>query len=149
MNTTTLSPFNVRTFTWITLLVSLWIHASETFRYFLFIMPEMQQFLAPLENVAPMNLSIFAIWGVWDTLLSGLVVFLYWIYAQHFGESLRSAIYSGLISWLFFFVLFWIGLWNMNLASIKALMIALPLSLLEMVVASVLARYLYSADWLR
>ncbi|MBX2818727.1 MAG: hypothetical protein KTR29_03570 [Rhodothermaceae bacterium] len=143
MNSLTATPFNTRTYILVTLIVSLWVHASETFRYFLFIIPEMQSFLAPLENVAPISLPIFVIWGVWDTLLTGMVVLMYWLYTRHFGSSIRSVATTGILSWLFFFVLFWIGMWNMNLASPKALGIALPLSLMEMVVASFLAHWLY------
>lgn len=132
-----------RSFVLVTLIVSLWVHASETFRYFVFVIPAMQGYFADFEGVAQMNISIFAIWGLWDTLLTGLVVFMYWLFAQQFGETMRSALASATISWLFFFVLFWAGLWNMGMSPARVLLIALPLSLLEMIVASVFARYLY------
>ena len=39
------------------LAVSIWINVSEIFRYFVFVMPM-------VPDVAPVNLSVFLIWGL-------------------------------------------------------------------------------------
>jgi hypothetical protein len=139
--------FSLKQFIIVAMIASLWVQASEVFRYFVFVMPEFKEFLSALPEVAPMNLSVFSIWGVWDTLLTFCNVFIFWLYAQKFGNNWRSAIAAGTISWLFFFVLFWVGMVNMALAPASLLLITLPLSWIEMVVTSVIASWLYAQNY--
>ncbi len=136
-------PFIVKDFILITLIVSLWVNASEVFRYFVLVRPEMHDHLSVVPNVADMNGGIFIIWGLWDTLLTALYVFLFWLCAQVFGNNLKSIVLSGFMSWCFFFVLFWVGLANMNLSSWSYLFVVLPLALLETLVAAYIASKLY------
>ncbi|REL27069.1 hypothetical protein DXX93_11170 [Thalassotalea euphylliae] len=135
--------FVTKDFIVITIIVSLWVNASEVFRYFIFVRPEMHEYLSVVPNVADMNWGIFAIWGLWDTLLTALYVFLFWLCSQAFGNNTKSVIISGIMSWCFFFVLFWVGMANMNLSSWSYLVIVLPLALIETLVASYIASKLY------
>jgi hypothetical protein len=80
---------------------------------------------------------------VWDTLLTAMIVFMFWLVAQAFGNSLRSVLIAGVTSWLFFFVLFWVGMCNMSLAPPRLALVALPLALLETIVASYIASRTY------
>jgi len=136
--------FIIKDFLLNTLLVSVWVNASEVFRYFVIVRPEMHKTLSAIPNVADMNLGIFLIWGAWDTLLTGLFVLLFWLSAQVLGNNTRTIMVSGFVSWCFFFVLFWVGLANMNLSSWGFLLIVLPLALLETMVAAFLTSWLYS-----
>lgn len=138
------TKFKFQQFLTVTLLTSIWVHISEVFRYFVFVIPRTQEFFNDQIGVAQMDLGIFTIWGLWDTLLTGLVVFLFWIYSQVFGNSVKSVLMSATISWAFFFVLFWVGAANMGISDWKILWITLPLSWLEMFLASLLASKLYS-----
>ena len=135
--------FYLKKFIIVTLVTSIWINISEVFRYFVFVMPEMRSSLSAVNDVAPMNLIVFSIWGAWDTLLTGLVVFIFWIYAQTYGNNIRSVVISGTISWGLLFVLFWVAMVNMGLAKWSILAITLPLSWLELIVASYIAAKLY------
>ena len=137
--------FIVKDFLITTLLVSIWVHVSEVFRYFVIVRPKMHETLSAIPNVADMNMGIFLIWGAWDTLLTALFVFLFWVCAQVFGNNHRSVTISGLVSWCFFFVLFWVGMANMNLSSWSFTIIVLPLALLETMVAAFIASKLYSS----
>lgn len=134
---------NSKSFILITLLVSIWVNASEVFRYFVIVMPEMRDSLAMVPDVAPMDIPVFLIWGAWDTLLTGMIVWMFWLVASVYGNNGRSVIIAGLASWSFFFVLFWVGMVNMNLAGWSLALIALPLALLETVVASFIASKLF------
>ena len=116
----------------------------DRFRYFVVVRPEMHENLSAIQNIADMNFVIFAIWGVWDTLLTGLFVFLFWLCSQAFGNNNRTILISGLVSWCFFFVLFWVGLANMNLSSWSFTLKVLPLALLETLVAAFIASKLFS-----
>lgn len=135
--------FLIKNFIVITIITSLWVNASEVFRYFVLVRPEMHEYLSVVPNVADMNWVIFAIWGLWDTLLTALYVFLFWLCAQTFGNNLKSVVISGFMSWCFFFVLFWVGMANMNLSSWRYLFIVLPLALIETLVAVFIASKLY------
>jgi hypothetical protein len=137
------SVFNIRQFLVVTLIVSLWVNASEVFRYFVIVMPETRAFLDMVPNIAPMNLRVFLIWGVWDMLLTASMVFIFWLVAQVFGNTLRSVLISGITSWVSFFVLFWVGMYNMSLAQPRLALIALLLALLETIVAAYIAARLY------
>lgn len=136
--TTDKKGMTVRSFIIISLLVSIWVNASEVFRYFIIVKPEMQATLSMVPNVAAMNLKIFSIWGVWDTILTICCVFMYYLYSEKYGRSTSSIIKAGTISWAFFFLLFWMGLPNMNLANWSFIVIPLALAWIEMVVASYL-----------
>ena len=135
--------FNLKVFAIITLITSIWIHASEVFRYFLLVMPRVKNYWNHLDTVADMSWTIFGIWGVWDTILCAMVVFFFWLYAQVFGNNIRSVGVSALLSWGFFFVLYWMGVANMGYSDWSILWITLPLSLLELVVACLIASKLY------
>lgn len=128
--------FPVKAFLLTCLIVSLWINASEIFRYFVFIMPLTRQTLGLLPGVAPMNLPVFLIWGAWDTILTVMVVWFCWLHLERFGARLGSVIASGTASWLMFFVLFWMAMFNMGLARASTPAIALPLAWFELVVAA-------------
>jgi hypothetical protein len=135
--------FNFRRFVIVVLLVSIWVNASEVFRYFIIVMPETRDFLSVVPGVAPMNLPVFAIWGVWDMVLTTSCVFMFWLVSQVFGNNYRSIVIAGTMSWVFFFVLFWVAIINMALAHPSLALKALPLAWLELVVASYLASVLY------
>ena len=116
----------------------LWINLSEVFRYFAFVMPMMREAFPTLPDVAPMNLSVFLIWGVWDTILVVAATLLPWMALQTFGASFVRAIVYGTGVWMTIFVILWVGLYNMNLATPNVLTVALPLAWLEMTVASLI-----------
>ncbi len=128
----------------ITLITSIWINASEVFRYFVLVMPRTKLFFQEKPGIAEMNWGIFAIWGFWDTLLTVVLVFVFWLYAKSFGNTNRSAMISGTLVWAAVFVIFWVATANMGLSSWDILWIVLPLSLLEMVVGALIASKLYA-----
>lgn len=135
--------FNIRHFIVITLITSIWINASEVFRYFILVVPRVKAYWNNLEFVADMSIGIFAIWGLWDTILTAMVVYIFWLYSRVYGNNIRSVITSSILSWMFFFVLYWVGAANMGYSDWKILWITLPLSLLELLVASFIASKLY------
>ncbi|WP_298418168.1 hypothetical protein [uncultured Kordia sp.] len=139
----TLEKFNFKHFITITLLTSIWIHISEIFRYFIFVVPSTQSFFDHKSGIADIDVSIFAIWGFWDTLLTAILVFFFWLYSRVFGYSNRSVLASGTILWLAIFVIFWIATANMGLAEWNMLWVTLPLSWLEMIVGTWIASKLY------
>jgi hypothetical protein len=136
----TQSKFPMRNFILTCFLVSIWVNISEVFRYFVFVMPMTRENFAIVSGIAPMNLPVFLVWGVWDTILVIMTVLMYWLYTERFGKSAQSVVISATLTWSLFFVLFWLGLWNMRLTQPTTAVIALPLAWIEMVIACFIAR---------
>ncbi len=139
----TIPSFNRKQFLIITLLTSIWINISEVFRYFVFVRPEIQAFFNYQTGIAAMDWGIFSIWGLWDTLLTAILVFIFWLYSKSFGNTSKSIFLSGTIVWAAIFVIFWVATANMGLSSWKILLITLPLSWFEMIVGAGIAAQLY------
>ncbi len=136
--------FVVKDFVIITLITSVWVHAYQVVRFFAYVRQELRDYLSAVPNVATMDdLGTLLIWGAWDTLLAALYVYLFWLCSQVFGNTRKSVVLSGSISWCFFFVLYWVGTANMNLIGWKSLLVILPLTLLEPIVASYIASRMY------
>nr|WP_299383406.1 hypothetical protein [Allomuricauda sp.] len=133
----------LKQFVIITLITSIWINISEVFRYFIFVMPTTKDFFDHKEGVAQMDWGIFAIWGLWDTLLTSLLVFIFWLYSKSFGLNIKSVLNAATIVWLSVFVIFWVATANMGLSNWGILLITLPLSWLEMVVGAWIAYLLF------
>lgn len=118
------------------LIVTLWINVSEICRYFVIVMPMTRETLAVVPDVAPMNVPVFMIWGVWDTLLTICLMWVYHLHEKAFGSSRKAILLAGTTLWATLFLLFWIAMLNMNLARLETALIALPLAWLEMIVAA-------------
>lgn len=134
----------VRSFIWASIAAGLWLNLSEVVRYFVFVMPMTREAFPSVPNVAPMNLTVFSIWGVWMTLLTLLMVYLYWLHALKFGHTGKAIFISATVGWVFFFVLFWLGNYNMGLAHPSAIAIALPWAWAELVITCWIAQMVFS-----
>lgn len=135
------NPLMSRAF-WLTLLINaIWINVSEIFRYFVFVMPMLRDSFPQLENVAPMDLIIFARWAVWDTILLFAVTGFIWVALERFGRDVRNALIAATAVWLAIFGILWLGLMNMNLATLEISAIALALSWVELAVAGLIVNY--------
>jgi len=119
----------------------IWINISEVFRYFTFIMPMMRETFPNVSDVAPMNISVFLIWGIWDMIVVLAASFIPWLILTVFGNSFKKAVLAGTAVWLTIFTVLWLGMFNMNLATPEMLMIALPLAWFEMVNAALIVWY--------
>ena len=86
----------------------------------------------------PWDMGVFMIWGVWDTIVVFGITGFAWLFLDRFGFGTRNAVVAGTLFWLSVFVILWLGLFNMNLATPKILAVALPLALIEMLVAAVI-----------
>jgi hypothetical protein len=124
----------------------LWINVSEVFRYFAFVMPMMREALSMVPDVAPMSIPVFLIWGVWDTIVILAATFSSWLVFERFGYSMRNAVLAGSALWLAIFAVIWLALLNMNLATTKIILTALPLAWLEMVIAAMIVRWILTND---
>jgi hypothetical protein len=123
----------------IVLLTSIWQQVSQFARYWFVVKKEMQTNLSVVPNVAIIDVPIFIIWGFWVTLITMLIIFLHYLYTEKFGRSNYSVLISGTISWLFFYVLFWAGMAQMNLARWQFVPYVLILAWLETIITTYIA----------
>ncbi len=124
----------------------LWINVSEVLRYFAFVMPMMRNAFPSLPEIAPMNLTVFMIWGVWDTILVLSATLIPWMAMKIFGASALRAVLYGTGVWMAVFVILWLALYNMNLATPAVLAVALPLAWLEVAVAALIVWWFTARD---
>lgn len=122
---------------------AVWINASEIVRYFAFVRDMMQRAFPQVPDIVPMSLPIFLSWGVWDTLVLLVVTGFTWMYLDRFGGGARNALVAGTLVWLAIFVVLWLGLFNMDLATARIALTALPLAWIEMAIAALIV------DWCR
>ncbi len=141
MTDVTQSTFSYKPLLVATGLNMIWINLSEVFRYFAFVMPMMRDAFPVLPEVAPMNIPVFLVWGIWDTILVLSVCMIAWLSLDKFGTSIKSTVLIGTGIWASIFVILWLGLFNMNLATPQILLTALPLAWIELVVAVFIVRW--------
>lgn len=135
------SPFPFRAYFLTALFAGLWINISEVFRYFAFVMPMLREAHPLIEGVAPMNFGVFAVWGLWDTILVLAFTGFIWIFCDRFGARLSTLLAGTTFFWASVFVILWVGLFNMRLAPMSVLYIALPLAWIELIVAALIIRW--------
>ena len=88
-----------------------------------------------------MSVSIFLIWGIWDSILVVVATGFAWMFLERFGTTARNAILAGTALWITIFVILWLALYNMNLATPRIALTALPLAWIEMVGAALIVRW--------
>lgn len=96
-----------------------------------------------VPNVAPMNLTVFLIWGIWMAILTLVTVYSHYIHTLFMGYTIKAILASASFSWVFFFVLFWLGNYNMGLANLLTAAIALPWAWVELVITCWIANTLF------
>lgn len=119
----------------------LWINTSEVFRYFAFVMPMMRETFSTVPGVAPMNVPVFLSWGLWMTILLVALTGFVWLYLEKFGDGVWNAVTSATLFWGATFVILWLGLYNMNLATTQIMLVALPLAWLELVIGALIINW--------
>lgn len=117
------------------LLNFIWINMSEVARYFLIVRPMLHQALAGQAGVAPMNLGIFALWGIWDLVLIASATGFYWLWLERFGDRARQILLASAAFTVTIFGLIWLGVANMGLAPYTMIAAALPLAWIEQAIA--------------
>ncbi|MGF1545226.1 MAG: hypothetical protein ACFB00_12140 [Parvularculaceae bacterium] len=117
-----------------------WINASEVWRYFAIVRPMLRAAYPDDPGVGAMNLAIFAVWGVWATILIAAATGFFWLYLQARGATLAEAAFGATGFTLGTFGLLWLGGGNMGLAPAPIMWTALPLAWLELFVAALIVR---------
>jgi hypothetical protein len=115
------------------LIATVWISISEFVRNEFIAKSYWTEHYEKLGLVFPAEPFNGAIWGIWS-LLFAVTIF---IVSKKF-----SLLQTTFLSWFVGFVLMWIVAWNLSVLPVGILVIAVPLSLLEAFVASVIIKKL-------
>jgi hypothetical protein len=124
------------------LAAALILNLSEVVRYFGIVMPRTREHLDAVPGVAPMDLAVFALWGVWDTILLAVALIIYELVSRVCGRGLGTAWRAGVLTWATLFLLFWIAMINMRLATTSVALIAVSWALIELIATTA------AADWI-
>lgn len=106
-----------------------WISASEFLRNELLFKGLWIDKYTSLGLSFPSSMVNNAIWGLWSFLLAALILFL--------SRRLKF-LETVLVAWVAAFVLMWLTIFNLNVLPLALLIPAVPLSLIEVLVASLI-----------
>ena len=115
------------------LLATIWISISEFVRNEFIVKSYWTKHYEKLGLVFPSEPINGAVWGIWS-LCFAIAIFLI---AKKF-----KLLQTTFLSWFVGFVLMWIVIWNMGVLPIGILLFAVPLSLLEAFLASLIIKML-------
>ena len=138
------TKFNLKQFVIITLITSIWINIGEVARAMLVAFPLMEDFFAGRIPIGPMGVSNALIWGAWDTLLTTVLVFIFWLCSVAFGNNFKSIFIAGTTTALATIGIFWIASVNTGLGEWSTAAILFPLAWIEMILGAWIASKLHS-----
>lgn len=121
-----------KTFLLAYLATTVWINLAEAARYIKFVQPSIQEHFAGQTGIAAMDRGIFGIWLLWDAILTFVLVYVVFLTFCHYRRPFISALISGSLIWVTFFVLYWLAMLNMGLTNPNLLLITLPWTFFEM-----------------
>ena len=113
------------------LLSGTWISLSEFIRNELIFKHYWIEHFKSLGLNFPSETINNAMWGLWSFILAGLIVFL---------VTRLKKVETITVTWIFSFLCMWIVMGNLNVLPFKLLVFAVPLSLLEVFIAELIAR---------
>ena len=128
------------------LLAGVVINISEFFWNGVVFMKDMQDAMAKLGRTMDTGAATMAIFIAWGFLVGILAVWLYAGVRPRFGAGPRTAIRAGLMMWLLVYVQATISMAPMGLFPARLILISLPTTLVEIVLATWLGARLYKEE---
>ncbi|SDW07760.1 hypothetical protein SAMN05444411_10128 [Lutibacter oricola] len=141
--------FNLKQFVIITLITSIWIHIAEVARAYFVAFPRMSAFFEGKLQIIGLDqaeMSHALIWGGWDFLLTGVLVFIFWLCSIAFGNNFKAVFISGTTTAFATIGIFWIATVNSGLGEWSTAFILFPIAWLELVIGAWIASKLYSKN---
>ncbi len=128
------------------LLAGVIIDLSEWFWNGVVFMKDLQDAMAAINRPQAMSGSAVAVYLLWGLLVGVLAVWVYAAVRPRFGAGCRTAVRTGLMLWLLIYVQSTVTAVPMNIMPRRLLLIGLPITLVEIVVATVLGAWLYKEE---
>ena len=128
------------------LLAGVVINLSEWFWAEVVFAKDMQDAMAALGKTMSMGGAAMAVYLCWGFLVGILAVWVYAAVRPRFGAGSRTAIRTGLMMWLLVYVQSTVSMMGMGLFPRRIMLLGLPTSLLEIVLATWLGAWLYKEE---
>jgi hypothetical protein len=118
---------------WHVVLLGVWINLSETVRWILYSKPQFDALFRSKGLEVPNQPINGILWMIWGF----IIAFLVFILSRKF-----TVVQTTLITWLAVFVTVWIALWNSAVLPLEMLPVVVPLSLVNIFIATLIAKKL-------
>ena len=128
------------------LLAGVVINISEWFWNGAVFAKDIADAMAKLGKTMDMSATTMSIFIAWGFLIGILAVWLYAAVRPRFGAGRNTAIRTGLMMWLLVYVQMTISMAPMGFLPARLMLLGLPISLVEIVVATWLGAWLYKED---
>ena len=114
---------------WQILLVSLWINVYETLRWMLFAKPDIDRYFKTANIVLPNGVINNILWLIWGIIIAVII----FIISKKF-----KVLQTTFIVWITVYVMHWIALWNFAVLPINILLLAVPLTFINVFVGALI-----------
>jgi hypothetical protein len=122
---------------WQVLIVSLWVNIFETLRWILFVKPDIDIYFKSANLVlpnGPINNMLWLIWGI-------IIAVMIFIISKKY-----KVLQTTFIVWVTVYVMHWIALWNMAVLPINILLLAVPLTFINVLVGALICNRFLSKE---
>jgi hypothetical protein len=114
---------------WPILLISLWINIFETLRWILFAKPEIDMYFKAANLLLPNEPINNILWLIWGIIIAVMI----------FTISKKfKVLQTTIIVWIAVYVMHWIALWNFAVLPINVLLLAFPLTFINIFVGAII-----------
>lgn len=127
---------------WIAFAINtIWINASEIWRYLVIVKPLLHETFPRRADIAPFTLPVFGLWSIWDTWLVFAATGFFWLYLNLAGSTFRQALVAATMFTITVFGLLWFGVANMGVLPMRFFWTAMPLAWVEQAVAALIVMW--------
>lgn len=114
---------------WQIFVVSVWINIFETLRWVLFAKPDIDMHFKAANLVLPNEPINNILWLIWGIIIAGMI---YTISKKY------KVLETTFIVWITVYVMHWIALWNFAVLPINVLLLAVPLTFINVLVGALI-----------
>lgn len=127
----------------VTLITSVWIHIGEVGRAVVVAFPRMKAFFGDRIVIGQMAIGNALIWGLWDLILTAVLIFTLWLCINSFGNNRKSIFISGTLTAVATIGIFWIATVNTGLGEWGTAFLLFPIAWAEMIIGAWIGFGLY------
>ncbi|MFA7116845.1 MAG: hypothetical protein WC140_06440 [Bacteroidales bacterium] len=140
-----MKKINWKHFSIVTIIVFIWINIGEVARALFVAFPKIETFFEGSGlTIGTMDFSHALVWGLWDLILTLVLVFIFWLCKEVFGNNHKSILISSIITAFATIGIFWIATINTGLGEWSSFFIIFPIAWVEFYIGGWIASSLYA-----
>ena len=129
------------------LLAGVFINLSEFFWNGVVFRSQIEAAMAAINRTeAASSAGAMSLYVVWSFLIGILAVWVYAAVRPRFGAGARTAVRTGIMMWLLVYVQSMVSMAPMALMPTRIMLISLPVTLVEIIIATLLGAWLYKEE---